>query len=121
MNLQGMVRQLATHCAFGGRQGSKLILRLDREGEHFLTKSQEEKLTQALSSYFGEPIRVEITLEEAIDTPARQQKAAVEDRMQQARTSIDADPNVRAMKDIFGATVQPESVRPVDTNEHVTK
>ena len=41
---------------------------------------------------------------------------AVEDRMQQARTSIDADPNVRAMKDIFGATVQPESVRPVDNS-----
>ena len=116
MNLQGMVRQLATHCAFGGRQGGKVSLRLDREGEHFLTKSQEEKLTQALSSYYGEPIRVEITLEEAIDTPARQQKAAVEDRMQQARTSIDADPNVRAMKDIFGATVQPESVRPVDNS-----
>ena len=94
-----------------------MSLKLDREGEHFLTKSQEEKLTQALSSYYGEPIRVEITLEEAaIDTPARQQKAAVEDRMQQARNSIDSDPNVRAMKDIFGATVHPESVRPVDNS-----
>jgi DNA polymerase III subunit gamma/tau len=113
MNLQGMVRQLAAHCAFGGKQGSKVSLKLDAEGEHFLTKALEEKLTQALSSYYGEPVRVEISVDTAIDTLARQQKAAAEDRLQQAKVSIENDPNVRAMKDIFGATVQPDSIRPV--------
>jgi hypothetical protein len=34
--------------------------------------------------------------------------------MQNARATIDNDPNVRAMRDIFGATVQPDSVRPLD-------
>jgi DNA polymerase-3 subunit gamma/tau len=116
MNLQGMVRQLAAHCAFGGKQGARVSLKLDGEGEHFLTKALEERLAQALSNYYGEPVRLEITLDSAIDTPARQQRAAAEDRLQQARTSIDSDPNVRAMKDIFGATVQPESVRPVDNS-----
>jgi DNA polymerase III subunit gamma/tau len=48
------------------------------------------------------------------DTPARQQKAAADDRLQNARRSIDADPNIRAMRDVFGATVQPDSVRPTD-------
>jgi DNA polymerase-3 subunit gamma/tau len=114
MNLQGMVRQLAAHCAFGGKQGSKVSLRLDAEGEHFLTKALEEKLTQALSSYYGEPVRVEISVDTAIDTLARQQKAAAEDRLQQAKVSIENDPNVRAMKEIFGATVQPDSIRPGD-------
>jgi DNA polymerase-3 subunit gamma/tau len=116
MNLQGMVRQLAAHCAFGGKQGSKVSLKLDAEGEHFLTKALEEKLTQALSGYYGEPMRVEISVDSAIDTLARQQKAAAEDRLQQAKVSIDNDPNVRAMKDIFGATVQPDSIRPVDNS-----
>lgn len=116
MNLQGMVRQLAAHCAFGGKHGGKVSLRLDAEGEHFLTKALEEKLTQALSSYYGEPVRIEISVDTAIDTLARQQKAAAEDRLQQAKVSIESDPNVRAMKDIFGATVQPDSIRPVDNS-----
>ncbi len=115
-NLQGMAKQLASHCAFGGRQGARVHLRLDPEGEHFRTQAIEEKLAQALSSYYGEPVRLEITVDEVVDTLARQQKAAAQERMQQAKTSIENDPNVRAMRDIFGATVQPESVRPVDNS-----
>jgi DNA polymerase-3 subunit gamma/tau len=115
MNLQGMVRQLASHCTLLGKQGNKLQLTLDPAGEHFRTSAIEEKLTQALSAYYGEPVRLEISIGgEAVDTPARQQMAAASDRMQNARTSIENDPNVRAMRDMFGATVQPDSVRPND-------
>ena len=113
MNLQGMVRQLASHCTLLGKQGNKLQLLLDTDGEHFRTSTLEEKLTQAVSAHYGEPMRLEISVgAEAVDTPARQQKAAAGDRLQNARTSIENDPNVRAMRDIFGATVQPDSVRP---------
>src|SRR5690606_23004242 len=37
LNLQGMVRQLAAHCAFVRKQGAKVELLLDAEGEHFRT------------------------------------------------------------------------------------
>jgi hypothetical protein len=47
-----------------------------------------------------------------IDTPARRQIAQAQDRMQAARASIESDPNIQAMRDIFGATVQPESIKP---------
>jgi DNA polymerase III subunit gamma/tau len=86
---------------------------LDAEGEHFRTAAQEEKLAQALSQYYAEPVKLEFSVESAnIDTPARQQKAAAEDRMQNARKAIEEDPNVRAMREVFGATIQPESIRP---------
>jgi DNA polymerase-3 subunit gamma/tau len=115
MNLQGMVKQLASHCAFTGKQGNKVQLVLDADGEHFRTNALEDKLAQALTAYFGEPVRPEISIaDRAVDTVARQQKAAADDRLQQARASIEADPNVRAMRDMFGATVQPESIRPTD-------
>jgi DNA polymerase-3 subunit gamma/tau len=115
MNLQGMVKQLAAHCAFLGKEGNKVRLALDAEGEHFRTAAQEEKLTQALSAYYGEPVRLEITISQAVpDTPARQQKAAADDRMQSARAAIENDPNVQAMRDMFGASVQPDSIRPAD-------
>jgi DNA polymerase III subunit gamma/tau len=115
MNLQGMVKELAAHTTFTGRQGNKVQLVLDTDGEHFRRPQLEEKLAQALSTYFGEPVRLELSVaDRALDTLARQQKAAADDRVQQARAAIENDPNVRAMRDMFGATVTPDSVRPTD-------
>jgi DNA polymerase-3 subunit gamma/tau len=115
MNLQGMVKELAAHTTLVGRQGNKVQLVLDADGEHFRRPQLEEKLTQALSAFFGEPVRLELSVaDRALDTLARQQKAAADDRVQQARAAIENDPNVRAMRDMFGATVQPDSVRPTE-------
>jgi DNA polymerase-3 subunit gamma/tau len=115
MNLQGMVKELAAHTTFAGRQGNKVQLVLDADGEHFRRPQLEEKLAQALSAYFGEPVRLELSVaDRALDTLARQQKAAADDRVQQARAAIENDPNVRAMRDMFGATVTPDSVRPTE-------
>ena len=115
LNLQGLVSQLAAHSALVEKQGNRVSLKLDAEGEPYRRPALEEKLTQALSAYFGESIKIEIAVAaDELDTPARQRKAAADDRLQNARVAIDNDPNVRAMRDIFGATVQPESVRPLD-------
>jgi DNA polymerase III subunit gamma/tau len=115
MNLQGMVKELAAHTTLAGKQGNKVQLVLDADGEHFRRPQLEEKLAQALSAYFGEPVRLELSVaDRALDTLARQQKAAADDRVQQARAAIENDPNVRAMRDMFGATVQPDSVRPTE-------
>ena len=99
-----------------GKEGNKVSLTLDADGETFRRPTLEERLAQALSNYFGEPIKLEITaVADVTNTPARLQKAAADDRLQAARSSIDSDPNIRAMRDIFGATVKPDSVRPSDS------
>ncbi len=114
LNLVGPVTQLAAHSELVSKQGERVQLALDTAGEPFRRPSLEEKLAQALSSWFGEPIRLEIAMAQAPDTPARRQKIAAEDRLQNARESIENDPNIRAMRDMFGATVQPDSVRPAE-------
>ncbi|WP_415923048.1 DNA polymerase III subunit gamma/tau [Steroidobacter sp.] len=117
MNLGGITRQLAANCAFLGKQGNKVRLSLDPEGAHFRTAMMEDKLRQALSTYYGEAVTLEFVEgagSDTLNTPARQSKAAADDRLQNARSSLDNDPNIRAMKEIFGATVTPESVRPTD-------
>jgi DNA polymerase-3 subunit gamma/tau len=87
---------------------------LDPQGEPFRRPGPEEKLAQALSAYFGESVKLDIQVGAVLhDTPARQHQVAAEDRMQAARTAIDSDSNVRALRDIFGATVQPDSIRPL--------
>lgn len=115
LNLQGPVSQLAAHCALSGKEGNRIQLTLDSEGEPFRRPALEEKLTQALSVYFGESVKLEIALAaDVLHTPARLQKIVADDRLQNARTAIDNDPTIRAMRDIFGATVQPDSVRPTE-------
>jgi DNA polymerase III subunit gamma/tau len=116
LSLQGPSSQLAAHCMFTGKQGNRVQLALDAEGETFRRPALEERLAQALSAYYGEPIKLEIaSAKDTVHTPARMQKAAADDRLQAARASIDSDPNIRAMRDIFGATVQPDSIRPSDS------
>ena len=113
LGLSGIASQLASHCAYVGRQGGTVRLRLDKDGEHYRRPAAEERLTQALAKHFGEPVRLEIMVSDAVEvTPARQQAQAADERQKAAEQAIDADANVRALRDVFGATVQPGSVRP---------
>jgi DNA polymerase-3 subunit gamma/tau len=113
LGLQGPSSQLAAHCAWGGKEADKLRLMLDPEGETFNRPALADKLGQALSAHFGQPIKLEIvSTSEAVETPARAQKATADDRLQNARRSIEADPSIRAMREVFGGTVQPDSIRP---------
>lgn len=115
LNLQGPVSQLAAHSTLADRQDGRIRLKLSADGEPFRRPQLEEKLAQALSQYFGKTIKLEISqVADDIDTPARQRQAEAADRLQNARDAIDRDPNIRAMRDVFGATVQPESVRPIE-------
>ncbi|HTE41463.1 MAG TPA: DNA polymerase III subunit gamma/tau [Steroidobacteraceae bacterium] len=116
LNLQGGASTLASHCSLLGREGARVRLLLDRAGEQFRRPVIEDKLVQALCAYFGEAVKIDIQLEEEakvdLDTPARRQQVHAQDQLRAARASIDTDPNVQAMRDIFGATVQPDSVKP---------
>ena len=90
-------------------------MRLDRSGEYFRRPQLEQKLAQALSTHYGRTMRLEIALSDAVEpTPARQQQAASDERLKAAQLAIDSDPAVRAMRDVFGATVQPGSVKPIE-------
>jgi DNA polymerase-3 subunit gamma/tau len=115
LSLQGPVSQLAAHCTLVKAEADRIHLLLDAEGEHYRRPTLEEKLRAALSGHFGREMKLEIALATAaVATPARQQRAQADARQREAQVAIDNDPNVRAMRDTFGAKVQTESVRPVD-------
>ena len=115
LELGGAARQLAAHCAFIGRQGALVRLALDPRHQLVRTPAQEEKLAQALSRYFGEPVRLEFqaNLPGGESTPAQVQRRASEEELAAARRAFEADPGVQGLRERFGATVLPETVRPV--------
>jgi len=100
-----------------GRIKEVVRLRLDPAGESFHRPQIVDRLVQALSQYFGEAVRLEISVAAIPDdelTPARRQALDADERLKAAEQAIDGDPAVRAMRDVFGATVQPGSVRPLN-------
>jgi DNA polymerase-3 subunit gamma/tau len=82
----------------------------------------EQKLAAALSEYFAEPVRLDFQAagpsttpapESGELTPARREALAAEERQRAAEQAIESDPAVRAMREVFGATIKPGSVKPL--------
>jgi DNA polymerase III subunit gamma/tau len=115
LELSGAARQLANHCVFIGRQGAAVRLALDPRNQLVRTAATEEKLAQALSRHFGQTVRLEFQAGTApgTETPAQAQRRSSEAELAAARRAFEEDPGVRSLRERFGATVLPDTVRPV--------
>jgi len=114
LDLQAASRQLANHCVLLERRGAVVRLGLDPRNQLLRTRAQEEKLAQALSKYYGEPVRVEFEVAGiTAETPAQAGQRASQEELEAARRALDADPGARALRERFGATLIPDTVRPL--------
>jgi len=113
LELQGAARQLAGNCRLLERDGNRFRFLLDASAQSLHTRQQEERLSQALSRLVGAPVTIEIELGEAGDTPARREQQARDERLEQARAALERDPRVKALRDRFGAVLQPDTIKPV--------
>src|SRR5262249_54261854 len=92
LELGGAARQRAAHCVFIGRQGAVVRLALDPRNQLVRTPVQEERLAQALSRYYGEPVRLEFQAQmPSAETPAQAQRRASDEELAAARRAFDAD------------------------------
>jgi DNA polymerase-3 subunit gamma/tau len=116
LGLQGPVKQFAAHCVLLERRDGVVRLQLDADGESFRRPQIEQRLAQALSEHYGEPVRLELSVgvgaaSDAPLTPARRDAIAADERQRAAEQAIETDPAVRAMREVFGATVKPGSIK----------
>jgi DNA polymerase-3 subunit gamma/tau len=117
LELDPPTRMLALNCALLGREGGVWRLALDPRQASTRTRAREEKLAEALSRQVGEPVRLEIELREpAAETPAQAAERALRAQLAEAQASLLADPVVQALQQRFGATIHPDSVRPLRTH-----
>src|SRR6185437_20946 len=114
LELQGAARQLASNCSLIGRQAGLVRLALDPRHQLVKTRAMEDKLAQALSRFYGETVRIEIAVaEERPETPAEAKQRDSHAQLEAAREVLEQDGTVRGLKERFGATVLPETVRPL--------
>jgi DNA polymerase-3 subunit gamma/tau len=96
------------------RHGPVVRLGLDPRVKFVRTSAQEEKLTQALSRYYGETVRLEFSAASGdFETPAQTEFRASQQALESARQAFETDPGVQGLRDRFGATLLPETIRPV--------
>ena len=111
IGLQGAVRLLASNCAYLDRQGNTVRLGLDPRSESLLTKQRKDSLAKHLSTHFGEKLSVEITLSaDGGETPVQEESRMADERLEAARQSLEADPNVQKLKNMFGAELKTDSI-----------
>jgi DNA polymerase-3 subunit gamma/tau len=115
LELNGANKLLAANCAYLGRSGNLVRLGLDKRSESLLTKRRQDALAEVLSTHFGEALRVEIEVGVAEgETPMQAEARRGDEALQAARESLESDPNVKALQDMFGATLKADSVRTID-------
>jgi DNA polymerase-3 subunit gamma/tau len=113
LDLDGPTRMLALNCALTARAPGVLRLTLDPRNAGARTRAREEKLVQALSRHYGEPLHVEILTGTAgAETPAQAGERLGQETLGAARTAFAAEPTVQGLQKRFGATMNPDSVRP---------
>lgn len=117
MTLDGLPKQLARNCAWSGREGDAVRLSLDPRAKHLMQEERRAAIERALSLQLGAEIRltIELAMDAAPASPAQLDQQRATDRQRAAESAIENDPAIRAFKDMFGASVKPGSVRPLDS------
>ena len=111
LQLSGAERLLASNCAYLRREKNTVFLGLDPRSEAMLTKQRKDAIGERLSAHFGESLVVDIALGSAAEeTPIQQESRMADERLEEARQSLEADPNVQTLKTMFGAELKTDTI-----------
>ena len=112
--LTGMVRQLAQHCELVETRDGRIVLRLPPTHKHLAGKSQQDKLQQELAAHYGQPLTLDLQLAATeAETPAERTRNEKRERQERAIAAIEGDPFVREACDLFDASIDESTIKPV--------
>jgi len=112
LGLSGADRLLAGSCALLKREGNTVFFSLDATSESYLTRQRKDSLAATLSKHFGESLSVDISISDvALESPLQEESRQTDERVEAERAKLEADPNVKALKDMFGAELKTESIK----------
>ena len=115
LGLGGMARSLAQHCELVEAGSDAITLRLPPAHKFLLGKSQQDKLEAELQNYYGRPLRLTIVLADtASETPVERNRLIQRERQDRAIASIEQDGFVREVVEMFDATIDEASIKPLN-------
>ena len=112
LKLAGMPRELALRSELVAREGDHFRVRVPVKT--LLESGAQERLRAALSEHLGRPVRISAEVGATRGpTAAGLNEEARAQRQRRAEESIYADPFVRELIENFGASVDPNSIKPI--------
>jgi DNA polymerase-3 subunit gamma/tau len=109
----GLARELAKHCELVAYDEHSITLSVPEAQKHLLSPNYQEKLGSAVTQYFDKKIKLQFSIGGTGNTPAKQisqEKAAAQ---ASAEVAIEEDNFVQALINDFGATIIPNSIKPI--------
>lgn len=108
----GLARALAQHCELLSHDEYSFTLRVAENQKHLASANYQDKLSTAINSHFGRKIKLDIKIDNAANTPAKQnakEKAVIQSGAEEA---IMKDEFVQSLIQDFDAKVIPNSIKP---------
>jgi len=109
----GLARELAKHCELIAYDESSISLSVPEAQKHLLSPNYQEKLSAAITQYFGKKIKLQFSIGGTGNTPAKQISQEKAQAQAHAETAIEEDGFVQALINDFGATIIPNSIKPI--------
>lgn len=117
-DIHGAARQLAEHCTIKEQSENRISLVLAERSAHLNTEQVRGRLETAIGEHLGRRLRLEIATGAPpvapVATPAQIREAGEDQRMREARESIEQDPNVKAVQTAFDAVVETDTIQPME-------
>jgi DNA polymerase-3 subunit gamma/tau len=115
LGLAGMTASIAANCTLVAVEGDRWHLHLDPGQSALFNAGQQRRLTDALSSYHGRPLTLQIDIvRPEQETPAQAAARQRAERQRQAEATIHADPLVRQMMEQFAAVIRDGTIVPLE-------
>lgn len=119
LDLSGIAAEVARQCVLVNKTDLLLELRLPTAQKMMLTDSCKDTIETAVKQLAGEQLNLKITIADGEgESPAMREARLESERQAQAEQTIHEDPVVQSLQEQFGATIQPGSIKPLDTTQH---
>ncbi|WP_330960674.1 DNA polymerase III subunit gamma/tau [Photobacterium sp. 53610] len=112
LNVDRLVQQLALNSAMSLEE-QQLTLQLRPSQQHLDTPKARAQLSAALAEMLGQEIELQIELSDKGRSPLEWREFIYQQKLDQAKVSLQQDPNVSFICQRFSAVLDEESVRPV--------
>ncbi|HQM87777.1 MAG TPA: DNA polymerase III subunit gamma/tau C-terminal domain-containing protein, partial [Methylotenera sp.] len=109
----GLARNLALNSALLSYDEHTLRFAIQDKDKALLSPMYKDKLSLALEQYFGRKIRLEFSVENHVQTPAKQVAEEKAISQSNAESAIHEDDFVKALLNEFGAEIIPNSIKPM--------
>ena len=115
LKIPKLVQQLALNAFKPQPEPGKISLHLRSSQRHLNSPSAQKTLADALGELYGSPIELTVVEDDnpAERTPLEWRQAIYEEKLAQARQSIEADTNIQTLRRFFDADLDEESIRPL--------